>query len=215
MLQALQALAEKNVTHRDIKPQNFMFDSNKADAKLKLIDFGLAVELSENQTVKQISGTLHYLAPEVVRGKADIRGDMWALGLIVYVMTYGDLPFTGDDDAAIMRKILRSPIVYQKYVKSCVVSNERISFLKGMLQKDPRERFTPSVALEHPFIRETDPERIRERGTCVDASIISSARRRSEAAVKRGPEGRRNSAQRRDMKSIQEEDIQLSTPKII
>mmetsp|Transcript_54411 Transcript_54411/g.99642 ORF Transcript_54411/g.99642 Transcript_54411/m.99642 type:complete len:1016 (+) Transcript_54411:77-3124(+) len=95
LLLMLEALHDRNVVYRDLKPENIMLDQQ---GYLKLIDFGTAKKLDRScpRTYTQV-GTPHYMAPEVIRGKGyGIEVDVWALGVILYELMCGYLPF-GDD----------------------------------------------------------------------------------------------------------------------
>jgi serine/threonine protein kinase len=87
-----------NIIHRDLKPENLLLTSKGADAEVKLIDFGLAKEMSDTVT-RSFLGTRGYLAPEMLqRHNYDKAVDMWALGVIAFVLLCGCLPF--DDDSS-------------------------------------------------------------------------------------------------------------------
>ncbi|MEO8972477.1 MAG: serine/threonine-protein kinase [Ktedonobacteraceae bacterium] len=102
---ALAYAHSQNITHRDIKPGNFLLDSNK---RLILTDFGIARQAGNSNwstltTSNKILGTLQYMAPELFHGrKADPRADIYALGIVIYEMLQGTVPFTGTDSFAII-----------------------------------------------------------------------------------------------------------------
>lgn len=97
LLLMLEALHERHVVYRDLKPENIMLDSQ---GYLKLIDFGTAKKLDRNcpRTYTMV-GTPHYMAPEVIRGKGyGIESDVWAMGIILYELMCGYLPFADEVD---------------------------------------------------------------------------------------------------------------------
>jgi len=97
LLQAINHCHAWGVTHRDIKPENIMYG---ADGDIKLIDFGLSKVLEEVESSKKsrslntVAGTLAYMAPEVITEKYDPKYcDIWSLGVLMYLMVSGYLPF--------------------------------------------------------------------------------------------------------------------------
>lgn len=98
----LKYLHEKGVCHRDLKPENFLFSSNSEGSEIKIIDFGLSRYLDEiseesdgifGSELQTVCGTANYLAPEVIKGKYDKRCDIWSLGVLLYFLLSGELPF--------------------------------------------------------------------------------------------------------------------------
>jgi len=112
LLEGLEACHAQGVTHRDIKPSNiFITQDEKGETQIKLVDFGLA-RLSAAQTrltrTGMVLGTLHYLAPEQVRGSVSVdhRADLYAVGVLLYELTTGELPFFAEEAMAVMLKII-------------------------------------------------------------------------------------------------------------
>jgi len=118
-LQVSEGLAkshEAGITHRDIKPSNIVID---ADGRPKLLDFGLAAIKDTDQLTKTGStlGTVGYMSPEQVQGKdTDHRSDLFSLGIVLYEMIAGRLPFKGDCEAATMNSVINeSPEPLSRY----------------------------------------------------------------------------------------------------
>lgn len=97
-LLALNYLHERNICHRDVKPDNFMFVTEEEHSDIKLIDFGLSHDFSDKKALKSILGTAYYVSPEVFTGNYDYRCDFWSLGVMMYVMLCGTPPFMGKNN---------------------------------------------------------------------------------------------------------------------
>ena len=84
--------------HRDIRHKNIMLSSKSASPKVRIADFGLACYLEEGECFQQETGTLGYKPPEMLlRQPSDFRSDIWSLGVILYQLLCGTMPFTGPD----------------------------------------------------------------------------------------------------------------------
>jgi len=91
LVRAINHCHANGVVHRDIKPENIMIG---ADNEIKLIDFGLSkIDKSKNQHLTTIAGTPYYMAPEVLEGDYNNKCDIWSLGVLMYVLLSGYLPF--------------------------------------------------------------------------------------------------------------------------
>src|SRR5579885_3312505 len=113
ILDALGYIHGKGVVHRDLKPENIMVDQNDA---IKVIDFGIAGSAKSRRLtfakLSQTMGTPDYISPEQVKGKrGDARSDLYALGVMLYEMLVGKVPFTGENPFTIMNdRLLNNPI---------------------------------------------------------------------------------------------------------
>ena len=105
----LEAAHARNIVHRDIKPQNIIIST---DGKVKLSDFGIARVASSNTISSNAMGSVHYSSPEQVRGGySDAKSDIYSLGITLYEMVTGRVPFDGETTVAIAIKHLQEEMV--------------------------------------------------------------------------------------------------------
>ena len=95
MLCSVRYIHSKGIIHRDLKLENFLFSSQDADSELKMIDFGLSKHFIHGELENEAVGTPYTVAPEVLRGRYDERCDIWAIGVIAFLLLSGDPPFGG------------------------------------------------------------------------------------------------------------------------
>ncbi|EJK77107.1 hypothetical protein THAOC_01084 [Thalassiosira oceanica] len=103
LLEAVAYLHENGIVHRDIKPENILFESREQDSAIRLIDFGLSRTHDpklEGPLANPV-GTAYYMSPEVLKGKYDRACDLWAIGVVCYILLCGYPPFNGGTDAEI------------------------------------------------------------------------------------------------------------------
>ena len=110
---ALYYLHNYGVSHRDLKLENILMNEPNDDTDLKLVDFGLSKILGPNETSTDPFGTLSYVAPEVLLQKPYGKNvDLWSLGIIVYVLLSGMLPFDSDDNRETARQTIYDPVPF-------------------------------------------------------------------------------------------------------
>ena len=113
---AMDHAHERGIVHRDLKPGNILLD--RRDGRAQVTDFGLARDLQRLTRLTQVGqavGTPYYMSPEQVRGERDVdgRADIYALGVILYEILTGDVPFDADSPLSLFKKIDREPVVLQ------------------------------------------------------------------------------------------------------
>jgi len=155
MLSALQHLHNQNIVHRDLKPENFVFQTNSADSQMILIDFGCALRVDPEKEYKDLVGTPYYLAPESAAkrsqrtGEILKRSDVWAVGVIAYIMLTGTPPFKGRRTQDILEEILTKPVSFAPRRK---LSHGFKDFVRKTLKKPPKKRYNTEQALKHPWV---------------------------------------------------------------
>ncbi|MCK9461379.1 MAG: serine/threonine protein kinase [Proteobacteria bacterium] len=141
--EGLAAAHEKGVIHRDLKPENVLLPrGSQVGSVVKLVDFGIAriVDAPRITTTQHVLGTPQYVSPEqAMGGPIDSRSDVYALGVILYEMIAGLLPFDGDDPQAILRKHVKSrPTPLHELGVAVAPDLERL--VMRCLEKSPRSR---------------------------------------------------------------------------
>lgn len=143
LIQLLNALAyahSRGVIHRDIKPANIML---LPDRRVKLLDFGIARPFLDSQLTQTgfAIGSLHYMSPEQLRGlPVDGRTDLYSAGVLLYQMTTGKRPFSGDDAYSVMKAQIEQVPVPPESLNPAV-SRELSLIIGRALSKDPAQRF--------------------------------------------------------------------------
>ncbi len=150
VLDALEYIHENGVVHRDLKPENIVVDAND---NIKLIDFGIAGDSAARRLTyanfTATLGTADYIAPEQVKGKrGDGRTDIYALGVILYEMLTGRLPFTGSSPMEVMNdRLLNFPM--PPSVAEPTISPQLQEVLYRALEKEPQNRYARASEFAH------------------------------------------------------------------
>jgi MAP/microtubule affinity-regulating kinase len=139
----------KNIVHRDLKLENILLES--ATNNVKIIDFGFALLLkSPEQRLRIFCGTPSYMAPELIMGKeySGFSTDMWALGVVLFGMLVGRLPFEGQTESQLYAKIRRGTF---RFSEGLADTPKRV--VSGLLKIDAANRPTAAQVLRHPWVR--------------------------------------------------------------
>lgn len=142
ILDVLGYIHTQGVAHRDLKPENIMVS---ADDRVKLIDFGLAASAGARRLtfakLSQVMGTPDYISPEMVRGKrGDARSDLYAVGVMLYEMLTGKVPFTGSNAFVIMNdRLLNNPVPPRE--TNPQISPQLQEIIYRALERDPTNRY--------------------------------------------------------------------------
>ena len=146
----LDYLHDNGVIHRDIKPANILLDARN---NVKLADFGVSAQISDSESfrITGFVGTPYFMSPEAFATNSEsVAGeatDVWALGVTVYIMSFGKMPFPSNLDLRAIGEVVSTTDVAYNH------QNENLnSLIKGMLEKDPEKRLTVDDILRHPFL---------------------------------------------------------------
>jgi PAS domain S-box-containing protein len=136
------------IVHRDIKPENVIIGR---DGLVKLLDYGVAKELKDKDMSSTMVGSRPYMAPEQIMGESQIGSDVWALGVIIYILYTEILPFYDDNEKALMDSILsREPDPPREIEPDIPVELEEI--ILKCLKKDPQERYGDAGVLKRAIV---------------------------------------------------------------
>ena len=168
MIGAILYCHEQGVCHRDVKLDNFVYESDAEEAELKLIDFGLShVLVHDGERMRDRVGTLTYMAPEVLNGSRSSSGggyttacDMWSLGVVAYMLLSGRRPFHHQDREE-KKRLVREGRVSFEHEAWRSVSPAAQDFVMALLQKDPRLRATARRALADPWMQQANAIELR------------------------------------------------------
>uniref|UniRef100_A0A8B9BIW5 Serine/threonine-protein kinase H1 n=1 Tax=Anser brachyrhynchus TaxID=132585 RepID=A0A8B9BIW5_9AVES len=156
VLDGVRYLHTLGITHRDLKPENLLYYHPGTDSKIMITDFGLASarKKGDDCLMKTTCGTPEYIAPEILVRKPYTNSvDMWALGVISYILLSGTMPFEDDNRTRLYRQILKGKYSYSGEVSPWPsVSNLAKDFIDRLLTVDPSDRMTALQALKHPWV---------------------------------------------------------------
>ena len=149
LISAVNYLHQNNIVHGDIKPQNIHYKDAKSDAIVKLIDFGTSRRVNQEHAMHGVFGTVYYLAPEVIEGTYSEKCDVWAVGVILYILLCGEPPFNGETDAEIVENIKGGEYTLSGPAWEGI-SQEAKDLLTRMLCPE-NERISAAEAFQHPW----------------------------------------------------------------
>ncbi|XP_023314705.1 twitchin isoform X11 [Trichogramma pretiosum] len=164
IIEGIKHMHERNIIHLDIKPENIMCQTRQS-TNVKLIDFGLATKLDPNQVVKISTGTAEFAAPEIVeREPVGFYTDMWACGVLAYVLLSGLSPFAGDNDIETLKNVKACDWDFDEEAFR-YVSEEGKDFIRRLLVKNKEKRLTAHECLVHAWLTGDSSQKTKEINT--------------------------------------------------
>jgi len=153
VIEAIDYLHKHKIVHRDMKPENLIYDSNEEGAIIKITDFGLAKQLNKTgEKMNTACGTPGFVAPEILRNKAYTdKVDLWSTGVILYILLCGFPPFYDESTAKLYGKIKRGEYDFPDPYWTDI-SSEAKDLVKKMLTVDPKKRYSTKQVLEHAWM---------------------------------------------------------------
>ena len=165
MLQVTDGMAHAHdayIIHRDIKPQNIMILSN---GMIKITDFGVAIALNSTQLTQtnSVMGTVHYIPPEQANGKGStIRSDIYSMGIMMYELLTGFLPYKGDNAVEIALKHLREPLPSVRKFDPTIPQSIENVIIKATA-KNPKNRYKDAREMHDDLKTALDASRVDEK----------------------------------------------------
>ncbi|KAG7472503.1 hypothetical protein MATL_G00109470 [Megalops atlanticus] len=151
VLHAVSYLHKNGIVHRDLKPENLLYYSQDENSKIMISDFGLS-KMEDNGIMSTACGTPGYVAPEVLAQKPYSKAvDCWSIGVITYILLCGYPPFYEETETRLFSKIMKAQYEFDSPFWDDISESAK-DFIRNMMQKNPKMRFTTEQALRHPWI---------------------------------------------------------------
>lgn len=178
ILCSVRYIHSKGIVHRDLKLENFLFSSKKADSELKMIDFGLSKHFFQGEVQSEAVGTPYTVAPEVIRGRYDERCDVWAVGVIAFLLLSGDPPFGGcggpEPLVQVRDNILRGKFEFEPHYIWSNVSATAKDFIRKLLITNPMTRPNAWEAQQHDWMTICSKAMQNENDKLLDRGVMQS-----------------------------------------
>ncbi|XP_042480430.1 calcium and calcium/calmodulin-dependent serine/threonine-protein kinase-like [Macadamia integrifolia] len=164
----LSALHWANIIHRDLKPENCLFLTNSEDSPLKIMDFGVSSVEEFTEPIVGLFGSIDYVSPETLsQGRITSATDMWALGVILYILLSGDPPFLATSYRQKQKLILAGDFSFEDHTWKTISPSAK-QLISSLLTVDPQKRPTAEEILLHPWVMGNSANQ-----ELMDAEIIS------------------------------------------
>ena len=158
LLEVLEHCHGRRIVHRDLKPENILLrhrpgttGTHAEELAIAVVDFGVAAIMQPGQRLTARCGSAHYMAPEVIMGSYTQSAELWSVGVILYILLSGEMPFSGVNSSAIFSRV---KLGKYKMEAACweAVSPEAKDLLNSLLRLSPGARPSATAALQHPWL---------------------------------------------------------------
>lgn len=173
----------RSVIHRDIKLDNILLDCEKG---VKICDFGVSKIIKKGQFIQEQCGTPAYLAPEIIidKGYEGFFVDIWSLGVLLYAMLCGTVPFKAQNLEDLHKLILKGDFTFPNEL-----TKEAQALVRGMIKLEPKERLTIPQILSHTWLKETKDDESEEEDNDDDdddnnAAVAGETKKQSDIDLK-------------------------------
>jgi serine/threonine protein kinase len=165
----LKYLIENNILHRDLKPQNILLTD---DFNIKIADFGFARKVEKDMLLNTLCGSPMYMAPEIIN-KQDysIKSDLWSVGIIIYQMIFGRVPFDVSNFVQLIKKINTEQICFQR--EGIEISSICLDLIQNLLKLDVDDRISWDNFFYHPWFNEN--QILLEENNLLEFSISNNS----------------------------------------
>jgi serine/threonine protein kinase len=192
VFEGICALHDAGIVHRDLKPENLLLSSPDEDAIIKVADFGLA-KRTNGEACFDSCGTMMYLAPEmIINSRAqqnfrtpegyDLKVDVWATGVILYIMLCGFPPYYDEDNSTMFEDIINLPPSFPS-PEWDAISTQGKDFVKLLLEKNPSKRLSARQALQHPWVQAGEGKSKENLAKTINQLKKFNARRKFRGAI--------------------------------
>lgn len=174
LLKAIAYCHENNIAHRDLKPENLLLIRRDNDLQLKISDFGFAKRVTSSTCLTTRCGSPNYVAPEIIARKPyGTPVDMWSIGVVIYILLCGYLPFADKSHVILYRKIQQARYQFHTQYWNGI-SKDAKDFITMLLERDPNQRLTARHAAQHWWLRPRQEEYKDAKNVIIDDERIGN-----------------------------------------